>query len=297
MSSFRYRLALAFAVQLGLAGFGCSDDAPTEGFPVEGSGFIASKIVVDGVDRNVELYLPNGRQAGAPLVIVCHGTDGKAKDAIGDAAGDQLAEAQKAVVVAPQARKMPAGDWDQHGPGQVYFETHPNLTVANNNDLKLIQTIIDQAKQAYAIDEKRIYVVGYSNGAFFAQFVAMALPDRVAAFASVAGGLVRCDGTDSCNFRGSASNCADLASAAGWCSCAGADKPIAASTSVNKPAAFLFHAADDDAVSVYYTCELADRLGDLNYDVTTVIRPTGGHAWPDGFLQSLWPSLSKRSLP
>jgi poly(3-hydroxybutyrate) depolymerase len=256
-----------------------------------------AKLTVAGVARTVALYLPQKRAAKPALVIVCHGTDGDAGEQLAEAAGDKLADSEGLVVAAPQARVMPKADWDQHTAGQIFFETYPKVTLETNVDLQLIVAIIAEAKAAYGIDEKRVYIAGFSNGAFFAQFAAMALGGRIAAFASKSGGLVRCDTTDVCTFSGSGSSCAALATQTDWCSCSGSEKPGPIATTGYKPAAYLVHAADDGTVSPYYTCQLADRLKSLGYDVQLNIVPTGGHEWGDDFLPTAWPFLSKHVVP
>ena len=266
-------------------------------FPSTAVGATSAQLTIAGAKRSVALYLPAMRAANPALVIVWHGTVGDAAEQLTEAGGEKLADSEGLVVAAPQARVMPQADWDQHTAGQTFFETYPKVTLETNVDLQLVAAIIAEAKAAYGIDERRVYVAGFSNGAFFAQFVAMALHDRVAAFASKSGGLVRCDTTDVCTFSGTGTSCAALAQQADWCSCSGTEKPGPIATSGYKPAAYVVHAADDGTVSPYYSCQLADRLKSLGYDVQLSILATGGHEWGTDFLPTAWPFLSKHSMP
>lgn len=267
-------------------------------FPAKpSSGFRNAQLTLAGVQRKVVLYFPAGLPAKAPLVIVAHGTGGQAQDAIWGAAADALADSKKVLIAAPQARKMSTGDWDNHNAGDIYFETHPTLGLAQNPDLQLVAAIIAEARRAYDIDARRVYIVGYSNGAFFSLFAATQLPDRIAAFGSVAGGLVRCATTAACTFKSSGTSCAQLATKAGWCNCSGTEKPGPLPTAGLRPAAHITHAANDGTVSPYYSCDLADRATALGYDVNITIRASGGHDWPTSYLPNAWPFLSQHTLP
>ena len=208
-----------------------------------------------------------------------------------------LANSEGVVIAGPQARQMNKGDWDNHGAGEVYWETHPNTDPNTNPDLLLIRAVIDAASQAYNVDLKRIYVIGFSNGGFFSIAVAMTLNNTIAAFAENASGLVRCSNTYSCSFKGSGTSCQSLAGQSGYCSCSGTEKPAPIVTTGRKPPGLLYHAANDGTVSVYYTCALAERMQQLGYEVTVKIRSSGGHSWPSNFATKAWAFLSLHTLP
>lgn len=271
----------------------------TGSFPTNTNpGFRWGNLTVKGVARQVRLYFPNGGLAAKPrLVILFHGTDGHGEDDIWGATGPSFADAQKLLIAAPEARSMSKGDWDNHNAGQRYFETYPNVSPSTNNDLQLVQAIIDAAQKAYNVDTKRVYAMGFSNGAFFAALAATALPNQIAAFASNGGGLVRCATTDSCTFTGSGTSCSTLASQGGWCSCSGAEKPGPIPGSGRKPPAYVVTAANDFVVSPYYSCQLASRLTAQGFTVSITVRGSGGHSWPNNFAANAWPFLSQVVLP
>jgi len=251
-----------------------------------------------GQQRDVWTYVPPGLGRGAPLVLVFHETDGAGDDALRSSGAIALADAQQLVAMAPQARAMNAGDWDNHVAGQRFFETYPNTSPASNNDLQLVQAMIADAQQVHGSDAKRVYGLGLSNGAFFAVFTAATMPDQIAAFAEASGGLVTCPSTGSCTFSsGAGGTCDDLASQPGYCSCSGDEKPAPLPTTGRRPPGYLAHAADDTTVSVYYSCSLADRMLQLGYVSSVNIRPTGGHVWPPDFATTVWPFLTQQVLP
>jgi len=258
---------------------------------------LQASLKVAGEERSVAIYLPASRGPQPPLLLVFHGTDGNAEDAIWGADGQTLADNQGVVVIAPQARKMSQGDWDNHTAGQTYFETYPSTDVASNPDLQLVQAIIAEARRAYGVDSKRVYCAGFSNGGFFSLAAAMALPDLVAAFAENSAGLVRCATTADCEFSGSGTSCGELATQSGYCSCSGTEKPISIPTGGYKPPGLLAHAADDGTVSPYYTCDLAARMQSLGFTTQVEIRASGGHDWPTGFAEHAWQFLSQHTHP
>jgi polyhydroxybutyrate depolymerase len=58
------------------------------------------------------------------------------------------------------------------------------------DDAGFILLVLDDVAKRTAIDAKRIYATGFSNGAMMAQRLGAQFPDRFAAIAAVAGGLV-----------------------------------------------------------------------------------------------------------
>jgi poly(3-hydroxybutyrate) depolymerase len=280
----------------------CGDSGPGPiniGTLPQGAGLNEDvRLTVGGVERQMWTYLPQGPVAGRPLLIVFHETDGTASGALEASGARALADSQQLAVVAPQARAMASGDWDNHSAGQRYFETYPNTSPSANLDLLLVKTIIQEAQRTLNCDPARVYAIGFSNGAFFAAFVALTLPSQIAAFAERSGGLVACGSTGDCGFAASAgATCDELSRQPGYCSCAGAEKPAPLPTSGRRPAGYLSHAIDDGTVSVYYTCALARRMQELGFPSSVVLNASGGHQWPEGFAATAWPFLSQHTTP
>lgn len=128
-----------------------------------------------GFDRWYSLFVPfsyDGERT--PLVIDLHGY---LSGAAGQAAMSnfaRLAEDERFVWVTPQGNgTMPY--WNA--------VPHPNLP----DDIAFIEHVIDDVERQLCIDRARVYVSGFSNGAFLASLVACRLSHRVAAVAVVAG--------------------------------------------------------------------------------------------------------------
>lgn len=132
-------------------------------------------IETEGGTRRYELFVP-ARDDGAPmpLVIDLHGylsgADGQI--AISDLAS--TAESAGFILATPQGNG-PLPFWNA--------VPHPDLP----DDVQFIRALIDDVAGELCVDSDRVYVDGFSNGAFLTSLIACQLADRVAAVAAVAG--------------------------------------------------------------------------------------------------------------
>jgi poly(3-hydroxybutyrate) depolymerase len=286
-------------------------------------------MTVAGLERPVATYVPQSRGAHPPLVIMfactdCDSPDGPnaslfGSNSVGALAGDRetcvgdpgLAESEGVVFISPLTRLMSVGDWDHHEADQYYWETCAGRDAgtcrAQNPDLLLVRAIIREAEIRYDVDRARIYTLGFSSGAFFAETAALALRDQVAAFAESGGGLVTVPSTQDCSSQCDACaapfSCMAVRSAQDSPeSCSGTDgeKPIAIPTSGRLVPGFLAHAVNDDVVPAAHDCNLDDRLAQLGYAVELHLRkePAGAerHQVPCDFANQAWPFLSAHPM-
>ena len=265
------------------------------------TGYVTCSLTVAGFSRTVVLYVPGKVGSKPPMLITLHGTHGQAKKMIQSSYARDLADAKQVLIASPQGRKLPFGDWDNHYPNDVYWETYPAVDPSKNPDLLLIQAIILELQKAYNVDPRRVYTLGHSNGGFFSILVAMTLNTKIAAFAANSSGICRCTKMKDCTFYGGGTSCSALAKTSGYQSCAGkctgAEKPGPVVTSGRKPPAYLAHSSDDGTVSPYYTCALSARIGGLGYTQKVVIHSGNGHSIPWNLAVDAWSFLSKYSLP
>jgi polyhydroxybutyrate depolymerase len=133
------------------------------------------QLQVDGVERRYYLYRPAGSAGSAPLVLAFHGGGGKAEGTDRSTGGlAKLADEKGFIVAYPDAIEK---HWNDERKG---------LSKAQCDDVAFIAKLIDDLTAEKLIDPKRVYATGISNGGFFSQFLAMQLPGRIAAVASVA---------------------------------------------------------------------------------------------------------------
>jgi len=128
-----------------------------------------------GVDRTYKRYVP-GAYDGTPTAVVVD-LHGYLSGAAGQAAISGLgafAEDEGFVVATPQ------GTSDLPFWNAVPHEDLPD-------DVQFVSDVIDDVSSSLCVDPARVYVDGFSNGAFLASRVACDLSDKVAAVAAVAG--------------------------------------------------------------------------------------------------------------
>lgn len=273
-----------------------ADDVSYTGSFAVRNGRSRAQLRVAGEARDVTVYLPASHTSSPALVLAFHGTNGSGDVMLDESSARAMADRSGAVFIAPDSRWMPRGDWD-HATEETYWETSSGAAPGANHDLLLTRAILVEAQRRFGVDPRRVYVIGHSNGGFFAELAATQLAARVAGFAVSSAGLVRCSTTRGCRFQGSGTTCAALRSQAGWCGCSGADLPGPIPTSGRIPPAYLTHGTRDPLVSVQYTCALAERMAGLGAANTVVLRNGDGHVMPETFALDAWAFLSPRRLP
>ena len=137
-------------------------------------------IEVGGRTREYILHMPanyNGKPV--PLVIVLHGAVQGAANAQSMSGMSALADKEKFIAVYPNGTgKLPT--WNA-GNCCGYAQRE------NVDDIAFLRALIAKLEKDYAIDTKRIYVTGISNGAMMSYRAACEMADRVAAVAPVEG--------------------------------------------------------------------------------------------------------------
>jgi polyhydroxybutyrate depolymerase len=132
---------------------------------------------VDGVSRSYLVYLPSTYRPGrpAPLVLVFHGGGGRARGIAPHTGFSRLAERDGFVTVYPEGLDHRWNDGRGYGAG--------------HDDVGFVHALLDTLRRELAIDPRRIYATGISNGAIFSYRLACDLPGVLAAVAPVAGAM------------------------------------------------------------------------------------------------------------
>lgn len=157
------------------ASAGCGATGPNDPAPEPRGTPTERSLVSGGTTRTFQQVVPTA--AGAtpvPLVVDLHGY---LSGAAGEAAITNLgvlAESAGFVLVTPQ------GSSDK-----PYWNAAPDPTLPD--DVAFVSALIDDVAARLCIDPARVYVDGFSNGAFLASLVACRLADKVAAVAAVSG--------------------------------------------------------------------------------------------------------------
>ena len=128
-------------------------------------------IVVNGVVRHYSLHLPKSyryRRGNMPLVVLLHG-HGSSGIKIERATGlSDKADKETFIAAYPDGQGTPRG-W------QVFDDAS-----GHDEDVAFISQLIDTLKKLYAVDPKRIYIAGHSNGGMLAYRLGVELDDQIA---------------------------------------------------------------------------------------------------------------------
>jgi polyhydroxybutyrate depolymerase len=149
---------------------------------------IDQKIKVGSLKREYDLFEPHGLSLGRkyPLVISLHGHGGSKEYNSGTSGKKSphkvfrdVGEREKFFVAYPQGEK--GGD-DKRGWNECRADAKSN---PDTDDTAFISQLIDHLIREYPIDPRRVYVVGTSNGGGMAVRLAIDIPDKLAAVASI----------------------------------------------------------------------------------------------------------------
>jgi polyhydroxybutyrate depolymerase len=138
-------------------------------------------------ERTYLLHLPpvyDGERS-LPLMIVLHGGGGNAPGAVRMTGFSEKADKEGFAVVYPNGSgrlKNRLLTWDS---GNCCGYALDN----NVDDVGFIRALIDELENSRAIDPRRVYVTGISNGGMMTYRLACELSDKIAAAAPVAGAL------------------------------------------------------------------------------------------------------------
>jgi polyhydroxybutyrate depolymerase len=171
------------ALLLGLAcgGEGGGPVAPIENPGIDGPGDYDLRVASSGGTRSYSLHVPAGWDGSSPLpvLLVFHGVPrGNMRALTGfDAIGDERGFA----VAYPQSRDQ---DW------AVGCAACTNAARGGIDDVRFVEDLLDDLASALPVDSRRVWAAGFSQGALMSHFLACEIPDRIAAFASVAATMI-----------------------------------------------------------------------------------------------------------
>ena len=147
---------------------------------VLGVGDAAAQVMrwqVDGMTREAIVYAPaSPAPEGAPLVLSFHGF------------GDNMRNFQytNIHVAWPEAIVVYFQGLERRR-GLLGWQVEPGAD--GDRDLRLVDVALRSLREAYSIDDDRIYATGYSNGGMFTYLLWAERPDVFAAYAPVAARL------------------------------------------------------------------------------------------------------------
>jgi len=138
---------------------------------------------LSGIKRNYCLFVPSQKNPAKPLPILFmfHGDGGTSVHASQNYGWKEKAMKEEFIVVFPEAR---CGD-PTKPPNFVSNPSSWSYDVEGN--LEFIKEILGYLKNSYSIDQNRIYLTGFSRGAFLSFRAGIAFADQIAAIGPVCG--------------------------------------------------------------------------------------------------------------
>ena len=138
---------------------------------------------VDGAKREALIWIPPREAGDAPaaLVFAFHGHGGNMRHS---ARSFALHEAwPEAIIVYPQGLATPTPLVDTEGK-RSGWQISPGAQ--DDRDVKFVDAMLESLRTEHAIDAKRIYAMGHSNGGAFTYLLWSRRPEVFAAYAPVA---------------------------------------------------------------------------------------------------------------
>jgi len=139
----------------------------------------------DGRDRTYTVHLPPSYDPAKrwPVVLVLHGGGGHGAQMARMTGFSRKADREGFIAVYPDG----SGRWQSRfltwNAGNCCAWAYENRI----DDTGFIRALIDKLKQDYAVDERRVFATGISNGGMMSYRLACELSDRIAAIGPVAG--------------------------------------------------------------------------------------------------------------
>ena len=133
----------------------------------------------DGIERKILLDLPEQTE-DAPLVFLLHGYGGSAEGFRTSVHFEEEANALGYGVVYAEGLSNPGDATSSSG-------WNSGISSTGNRDKEFLVALAEYLQKVYLFDKDRTYAVGFSNGAFMTQRLAMEASDTFSAVVSVAG--------------------------------------------------------------------------------------------------------------
>lgn len=151
-----------------------------------GEGFTVTQEMVDGFQRRFITYVPSSYtgEAPVPMVMVMHGSSASMYAIAEESRWFDVAEEYGFIVNFCQAYmngrtasgNIPAAYWNEYA---------SPVDEGGSDDVAYLRHVIEKTKADYAIDERRIYATGHSNGANMTWRLASDAGELLAAIAPV----------------------------------------------------------------------------------------------------------------
>jgi polyhydroxybutyrate depolymerase len=165
------------------------------------AGVNCRTVELDGADRRYVAYVPEHGSDRMPVVFMFHGSSGTGEQFLNSSGWREQADREGFVAVFPTGLRYRVLDsgrrvtkWnDFELAGEVDLEElppgYPEGAPMPANDVGFVDLMLADLDAGLAIDRRRVFASGFSNGANFAARLSVDRSTRIAAAAYSAGGL------------------------------------------------------------------------------------------------------------
>ncbi len=180
----------------GIVLLGSGINVPGEEQPAQekalGPGDHSLRIKVGTLERRYIVHVPPsyGGKTPVAVVIMFHGGGGTAKGAMRQTGWTEKADQSGFLAAFPEAiSRDPSRPARFKGNPQIWNDGSGRGHAGRRNidDVGFTSALIDFLESRFAVDERRIYATGFSNGASMTFRVGVELSERIAAIAPVSG--------------------------------------------------------------------------------------------------------------
>ena len=157
-----------------------SDVVVSTAVAANGSTIDGSIVTPDGRTRTYRVYVPSVLpSAPVPLLLAFHGGTGWGAQFERNSGFDELAEANKLIVVYPDG----IGSGADETTNRTWNGGDCCGAAARNNvdDVAFVDQLLDTLEGEYLIDPARVFATGHSNGGILSYLLACDLADRIVA--------------------------------------------------------------------------------------------------------------------
>jgi len=179
---------------------GSSISVPGQGSPQQpkrlGPGDHSLSVNVNGRERTYTVHVPPKYDGKTPMpvVLMFHGGGGTARGAIKETSWPDKADKAGFLAVFPEgSRTNPSKPARFVGNPQTWNDGSGRFNAGkqNSDDVGFTNALIDDLTVRFAVDPRRIFVSGFSNGSSLAYRLGVELSNRIAAIAPVSSSGLR----------------------------------------------------------------------------------------------------------
>jgi poly(3-hydroxybutyrate) depolymerase len=166
---------------------------PPTGY-VTGKNRFTTKIDTDTREYFVHVPSDYNGSSSVPVVFMLHGTNGNGENFYTNSGWKEVGETENIITVFPSSWKYCILEDGQTKPNTEKWNAQPaGWTPCNGeilrDDIKFFKSIIAELNSKFKIDNKRIYLVGFSNGGAMAQKCAYEMSNTFAAIVESAAAM------------------------------------------------------------------------------------------------------------